>query len=111
MDIKPLEEVIAHRKAILDQIKVGLTERLNLPQKLENLDDDTPLFGSGLKLDSVDATEVMVLLDESFGIQVTEGDDPSYMRNINTLATFVIAKLDEMAQQKAIINNNVSAVA
>ncbi len=111
MDIKPLDEVITQRKSVLDKIKLGLTERLNLPQKLENLDDDTPLFGSGLKLDSVDATEVMVLLDESFGIRVTEGDDPSYMRNINTLATFVIAKLDEAAQEKMAIDNTINAVA
>ncbi len=87
-----LIERIEQRKSVLEKIKTGLIERLNLYQKVNQIDDDTPLFGSGLKLDSVDATEVVVLLDEIFGIRVTEGDDPSYMRSVNTLTSFVIGK-------------------
>lgn len=87
-----LIERIEQRKSVLEKIKTGLIERLNLYQRVNQIDDDTPLFGSGLKLDSVDATEVVVLLDEIFGIRVTEGDDPSYMRSVNTLTSFVIAK-------------------
>ncbi|KEY57367.1 acyl carrier protein [Serratia sp. DD3] len=91
-----LIETIEQRKFVLEKIKTGLIERLNLYQNVNQIDDDTPLFGSGLKLDSVDATEVIVLLDETFGIRVKEGDDPSYMRNVNTLASFVIAKQREI---------------
>lgn len=86
---------IEQRKSVLEQIKTGLIERLNLYQNIKQIDDDTPLFGSGLKLDSVDATEVIVLLDETFGIRVKEGNDPSYMRSVNTLASFVIARQKE----------------
>lgn len=93
-----LNEVIEHRKLVLEKIKTGLIERLNLYQSVKQIDDDTPLFGSGLKLDSVDATEVIVLLDETFGIRVNEGDDPSYMRSVNTLTSFVINKQAEMAE-------------
>lgn len=92
---------IEQRKSVLEKIKTGLIERLNLYQKVSQIDDDTPLFGSGLKLDSVDATEVVVLLDEIFGIRVTEGDDPSYMRSVNTLTSFVIAKLGETTNGSA----------
>ncbi|EME1359907.1 acyl carrier protein, partial [Klebsiella aerogenes] len=56
------------------------------------IDDDTPLFGNGLKLDSVDATEIIVMLDKIFDIQVSEGDDPSYMRSVNNLASFILKK-------------------
>lgn len=90
-----LIERIEQRKSVLEKIKTGLIERLNLYQQVNQIDDDTPLFGSGLKLDSVDATEVVVLLDEIFGIRVTEGDDPSYMRSVNTLTSFVIARQGE----------------
>ncbi len=90
METKTLDDAITHRKLILIQLKQGLIERLNLYQTVDQIDDDTPLFGSGLKLDSVDATEVFVLLDETFGIRVAEGQEPSYMRSINTLATFII---------------------
>jgi acyl carrier protein len=88
-------EAIERREIVLGKIKSGLIHRLNLHQTVEQIDDDTPLFGSGLKLDSVDATEIIVLLDEAFGIRVSEGDDPSYMRNINTLTTFVLSRQRE----------------
>lgn len=47
------------------------------------------------KLDSVDATEIVVLLDKVFDIKISESDDPSYMRSINSLATFVIQKKND----------------
>lgn len=92
MNLANLEALIENRVKVLNEIKLGLIERLNLYQTVEQIDDDTPLFGTGLKLDSVDATEVMVLLDDAFGIRVSEGDDPSYMRSINTLTSFVIER-------------------
>ncbi len=95
MEFVNLKEQIEQRKTVLQQLKERLIERLNLYQSVEQIDDDTPLFGSGLKLDSVDATEVLVLLDEAFGIRVSEGDDPSYMRSVNTLASFVVLKVNE----------------
>lgn len=90
-----LDTQIEQRKLVLEKIKIGLIERLNLYQDIKQIDDDTPLFGSGLKLDSVDATEVIVLLDEALNIRIKEGEDPSYMRSINTLASFVILKQAE----------------
>ncbi|MER1923101.1 acyl carrier protein, partial [Proteus mirabilis] len=72
---------------------------------INQIDDDTPLFGSGLKLDSVDATEIIVFLNDEFNIQVTEGDDPSYMSTINSLTTFILNKQREK-QEKNESNNN-----
>ncbi|WP_120509733.1 acyl carrier protein [Rahnella bruchi] len=85
-----IKEDIIERKAVLQRIKIEIIQRLNIPKTESQIDDDTALFGNGLKLDSVDATEILVLLDKVFGIQVSEGDDPSYMRSINNLATFVL---------------------
>jgi len=92
-----LHTAIEERKAMLLEVKTGLIERLNLYQTPAQIDDDTPLFGSGLKLDSVDATELLVLLDKNFGIRVNEGDDPSYMRSVNTLVSFIIEKKSQNA--------------
>ncbi|WP_137971209.1 acyl carrier protein [Pseudomonas sp. F(2018)] len=89
---KQLQEAIAQRRAVLDKLKDSLIDRLNLYQRQDQIDDDTPLFGSGLKLDSVDATELVVMLDEEFGVRVSEGDDPSYMRNVNSLASFILQR-------------------
>ena len=89
---KELQSVIAERQQVLDKLKISLIDRLNLYQTKEQIDDDTPLFGSGLKLDSVDATELVVMLDEEFAVRITEGDDPSYMRNVNSLASFILKR-------------------
>lgn len=91
-DDTELNDKIEKRKAMLIRVKEGLIERLNLQRKINQIDDDTPLFGNGLKLDSVDATEILVFLNDEFNIQVTEGDDPSYMRTINSLVTFILNK-------------------
>jgi len=85
-------EEITQRKDVLIRVKEGLIDRLNLYQSPEQIDDDTPLFGSGLRLDSVDATEVIVMLDEVFQISVAGITDPSYMRNVNSLASFIIER-------------------
>jgi len=85
---------IERRKEVLARVKTGLIDRLNLYQNPDQIDDDTPLFGSGLRLDSVDATEVIVMLDEVFGISVAGVTDPSYMRNVNSLASFILSQND-----------------
>jgi len=87
-----LKSQIEQRKAVLDEVKKVLIERLNLYQEPQDIDEDTPLFGSGLRLDSVDATEVVVMLDMSFGIKVEEGTDPGFMRSINKLVDFIIER-------------------
>lgn len=87
-----IKKNIAERKEILLTIKTEIIQRLNIQREPGQIDDDTALFGNGLKLDSVDATEILVLLDKVFNIQVSEGDDPAYMRTINHLASFIIQK-------------------
>jgi acyl carrier protein len=87
-----LKNTIDERNVVIDEVKKVLIERLNLYQEPQDIDEDTPLFGSGLKLDSVDATEVVVMLDMSFGIKVEEGTDPSFMRNINQLVDFILER-------------------
>ncbi|MGR4048790.1 acyl carrier protein [Kosakonia cowanii] len=87
-----MQSKIEERKEVLFTIKTEIIQRLNIPREPSQVDDDTPLFGNGLKLDSVDATEIIVMLDKVFDIQVSESDNPSYMRSINSLASFVITK-------------------
>ena len=89
-----MNDAIQQRKDVLRKIKQEIIQRLNIQREESQIDDDTALFGNGLKLDSVDATEIVVMLDKVFGIKVGESDDPSYMRSINSLATFIIQKLN-----------------
>ena len=51
-----INEKIDQRKSILVTIKAELIHRLNIQREEHKIDDDTPLFGNGLMLGSVDAT-------------------------------------------------------
>lgn len=59
-----MEELIA-------KLKVQVVAALNLEDvKPESIDADAPLFGDGLGLDSIDALELIVLLDKNYGIKL-----------------------------------------
>lgn len=88
-----MNDAIEQRKEVLMTIKTEIIQRLNIQRDEAQIDDDTALFGNGFKLDSVDATEIVVLLDKVFDIKISESDDPSYMRSINSLATGDAANL------------------
>jgi len=83
---------IEERQGVIIKIKTEIIQRLNIQREAHQIDEDTALFGNGLKLDSVDATEIIVLLDKVFNVQITESDDPAYMRTINSLASFILEK-------------------
>jgi acyl carrier protein len=63
-----------------DEVKTKLKEliisELNLEGKApEDIDDAAPLFGEGLGLDSLDALQLAMAVEEHFGVQVPEGDE------------------------------------
>ena len=76
---------------IKEQLKKIIVEELNLEDVTpEEIEDDTPLFGEGLGLDSLDAVELVVLLEKHFGISVKNIDEGrEAFQSINTLAAFV----------------------
>ena len=47
----------------------------------EDIDPEAPLFGDGLGLDSIDALELIVLLEENYGVKI---EDPKEGRKIFT---------------------------
>ena len=62
-----------------DALKLALKhliiEELDLrDQTPETIDDDLPLFGEGLGLDSLDALQLAVAVEERFGITIPEDD-------------------------------------
>ncbi len=56
----------------------------------DSIEDDAPLMGEGLGLDSVDALELMVALEKEFGIKL-EGQEAgrSALRSVSSLAAFI----------------------
>ena len=56
------------------KLKTQIIDALNLEElKPEDINDDAPLFGpDGLGLDSIDALELIVLLEKNYGIKLTD---------------------------------------
>ncbi|MCD6062689.1 MAG: acyl carrier protein [Flavipsychrobacter sp.] len=54
-------------------LKQQIIDSLNLQgMKPEDIDDNAPLFGEGLGLDSIDSLELMVLLERNYGIKIED---------------------------------------
>jgi acyl carrier protein len=77
---------------LTEKLKKEIIEVLNLEDvKPEDIDTDAPLFGDGLGLDSIDALELIVLLEKNYGIKI---EDPREGRKIftsvRTMADFIL---------------------
>lgn len=75
------------------ELKQSIIEQLNLEEmKVEEIDNDESLFGDGLGLDSIDALELIVLLEKDYGIKL---EDPSkgkeIFSSINSMAEYIEA--------------------
>ena len=73
------------------ELKTKIIEVLNLEEvSVKDIDDNDALFGDGLGLDSIDALELIVLLDKDYGIKLSDpkqGKD--IFESIETMATFI----------------------
>lgn len=80
--------------ALKSQIKSLMVENLMLQVSAGEIGDDLPLFGSGgLGLDSVDALQLVVALDKTFGLKIADpGAAKSILQNVNTIAEAVRQK-------------------
>lgn len=55
------------------ELKQSIIEHLNLEEfEVKDIENDDALFGDGLGLDSIDALELIVLLEKDYGIKLTE---------------------------------------
>jgi acyl carrier protein len=77
--------------ALRSEIKRLLIEALDLRGKSESdIPDDLALFGEGLKLDSLDALELAVAIEERYGVTVPEGEAGRHVfASVAAIADFV----------------------
>jgi acyl carrier protein len=74
------------------EIKALLVSELNLSGRdPASIDDEAPLFGEGgLGLDSLDALQIAMFVEERFGVRVPDGDEARpIFRSVGTLAAFI----------------------
>jgi len=76
------------------QIKEMLVKNLMLQVTPEQIGDDLPLFGpDGLGLDSIDALELVVSMEKTFGAGVPNSDVAGKaLRSVNTIHDYILEK-------------------
>lgn len=78
-------------KELKDELKEKIIKALNFEDmKPEDIGDLEPLFADGLGLDSVDALEIILLLEKDYGIKFKAAADAKpYLSDISTLANLI----------------------
>ena len=74
-----------------DDLKKLIVETLNLDAITPDLiDEEEPLFGEGLGLDSVDALELVVAIEKTFQVKIAETEDiQKAFHSVSTLSEYV----------------------
>ena len=83
------------------KLKELLIERLKLEDMTpDDIPDDEPLFAGGLGLDSIDALEIVVMVESEFGVSIkNEGSAREHFRSISSLAGYIQSRLTEASAQ------------
>lgn len=78
---------------LTQELKERIISQLNLEDiTVDDLQDDTPLFGDGLGLDSIDALELIVMLDKTYGIKLADPKEGrKVFETIQTMADYIEA--------------------
>jgi acyl carrier protein len=73
------------------QLKQLIVRELNLRGRdPDTIEDDAPLFGTGLGLDSLDALQLAMSIEEQMGVRVPEGEQArAVFRSVSALAEFI----------------------
>ena len=76
---------------LIQTLKEQIIDALNLEELTpDDIDNDAPLFGEGLGLDSIDALELIVILDKFYGIKLASpADGKEVFRSVGTIAEYV----------------------
>jgi len=76
---------------LIQKLKIQIIEQLNLEDiEPDDIDDNDPLFGNGMGLDSIDALELIVLLEKEYGIKIENPKDgQKIFYSIRSMAEFI----------------------
>ena len=77
----------------MSDLKIQIIAQLNLQDiKPEDIENDQPLFVEGLGLDSIDALELIVLLQQNYKIKLSNAEEgPKVFQSVRTMAEFITA--------------------
>jgi acyl carrier protein len=80
-------------EALKQELKAKIIEVLNLEDiNVADVADNDALFGDGLGLDSIDALELIVMLDKDYGIKLVDPKEgKNIFQSIETMAAYITA--------------------
>lgn len=78
---------------LINDLKLQIIDALNLEEMTPaDIDTDAPLFGAGLGLDSIDALELIVLLEKKYGIKLGDASKgKEVFKSVAVMAEYVAA--------------------
>jgi acyl carrier protein len=76
---------------LIKEIKTNIIEVLNLEDMTpEDIENDAPLFGEGLGLDSIDVLELIVMMEKEYGIKLKNpAEGKEIFKSINVMAQYI----------------------
>ncbi len=79
------------REQLKHELKQHIIKYLNLTDLTpEDISDEDPLFVEGLGLDSIDALELLVLIEREYGIKINNTKEgKEILVNVNTMADYL----------------------
>lgn len=86
-----LDAHLAARREALERVRRMLVEQLKVSLPPEQIDLDAPLFGTGLGLDSIDAVELVVAIENEFELTLAEEEAQPWMfRTVHAVVDLVL---------------------
>jgi acyl carrier protein len=78
-------------EALIAKLKTEIIEVLNLTEMTpESIDENEPLFVEGLGLDSIDALELIVLLERNYGLKLATAEEgKTVLKSVRSMAEFI----------------------
>ena len=75
---------------LAEQVKTAIVRCLRMPIKPEEITDDMLLFDEGLGLDSIDALEIVLELQRTFGVEISDEQvGKRVLRSVGTIVEFI----------------------
>jgi acyl carrier protein len=79
---------------LTDRVRRLIVERLKLEIDPNSIDPAAPLFGAGLGLDSIDALELVLGVEQEFGVKIEDQEVGSQaLASVEALSAFVAGKI------------------
>lgn len=84
---------ISNMETLKQELKEKIIDALNLEDLTpQDIEDDAPIFMEGLGLDSIDALELMLLMEKNYGVRLTSpAEGKQVFKSINTMAEYIQA--------------------